>query len=56
MTISKVQQIEIYCYLLELAAKTDDIAKTTQDRYVKAAHAAHAQRIREYANEFYKNK
>lgn len=53
MTINRTEQIELYCYLMELAAKTDEIAQTRSESFLQALHRKRAAMIREYANEFY---
>ena len=54
MTINKQEKFEIYCYLLELAARTADHANQCSDRYLKEAYQQRAKQIKTYANEFYK--
>lgn len=52
MTITKKEKWQIYCYLLELAAKTADLAAQCSNRYIAEAHQQRADQIRKYATEF----
>lgn len=53
MTITNKERSKIYCYLLELAARTADHANQCSDRYLKEAYQQRAVEIKTYANEFY---
>ena len=53
MTITNKERSKIYCYLLELAARTADHANQCSDRYLKEAYQQRAEHIIAYAQEFY---
>ena len=53
MTITNKERSKIYCYLLELAARTADHANQCSDRYLTEAYQQRAEHSKAYANEFY---